>query len=232
MLAQIAEKYQTYKFVMISTDKAANPTSIMGCSKKLAELTLLNLFKDSKTQFVIVRFGNVLGSEGSAIPIFKKQIEKGGPITVTHPQMRRYFMTIPEAVLLTLQAGARSEHGDIKILDMGEQIKIVDIAENLIKLSGLKPYKDIEIKFTGIRPGEKLCEELWDANEAPIPTEHPKIYQISHVNTPENFNRELFHQLIEEALNNKDEQMLRSLLKKLVPFFADSTQKEIHIESI
>jgi FlaA1/EpsC-like NDP-sugar epimerase len=160
--------------VMISSDKAVRPTNVMGVTKRIAELLLLTL-QNGRTKYVAVRFGNVLGSNGSVIPIFKKQIAAGGPVTVTHPDMRRYFMTIPEACQLVLQAGAIGKGGQICVLDMGEPVKIVDLARNLILLSGLKPGEDVKIEFSGMRPGEKLYEELNTMDEDSAPTAHEKI---------------------------------------------------------
>ena len=174
-LADVADQQGVDAFVMISTDKAVNPTSIMGASKRIAELYTQALSRQSKTRFVTVRFGNVLGSAGSVIPIFKEQIAKGGPITITHPDMKRYFMTIPEACQLVLQAGTMGEGGEIFILDMGEPMKIVTLAHDLIKLSGFEP-DDIDIEFTGMRPGEKLFEELSVGEENAQKTRHAKIY--------------------------------------------------------
>jgi FlaA1/EpsC-like NDP-sugar epimerase len=173
-VAVLAAKHGVEDFVMISSDKAVRPTNIMGATKRVAELLLLAL-QNGRTKYVAVRFGNVLGSNGSVIPIFKKQIAAGGPVTVTHPDMRRFFMTIPEACQLVLQAAAIGEGGQICVLDMGEPIKIVDLARDLILLSGLRPDQDIKIEFTGMRPGEKLYEELSTMLENTAPTAHEKI---------------------------------------------------------
>jgi FlaA1/EpsC-like NDP-sugar epimerase len=174
-VADLAVKYNVKKFVMISTDKAVNPTNVMGASKRIAEIYIQTLQKTSKTSFITTRFGNVLGSNGSVIPRFRRQIEDGGPVTVTHPDITRYFMTIPEACQLVLQAGALGKGGEIFIFDMGHSVKIVDLAKKMIKLSGLKLGKDINLKYTGLRPGEKLYEELLADKEHNLPTVHEKI---------------------------------------------------------
>lgn len=189
-VAELADEYGVKRFVLISTDKAVNPTSVMGATKRIAEMIIQLMAKKSKTKFCAVRFGNVLGSRGSVIPLFKHQIAKGGPVTVTHPEMVRFFMTIPEAVSLVIQAGAMGEQGEIFILDMGEPVKIIDLARDLIRLSGLVPGKDIEIKFTGIRPGEKLYEEILTAEEGTNTTRHERIY----VGKPNDLDPERFWQ--------------------------------------
>ena len=176
-LSECATKYDIDRFVFVSTDKAVRPTNVMGATKRIAEILIQNqeAFKKCRTKFMIVRFGNVVGSAGSVLPLFKRQIEKGGPVTVTHPDVTRYFMTIPEAAQLILQAGAMGEGGEIFILDMGEPIKIDSIARDLIRLSGFEPDKDIKIDYVGLRPGEKLYEELITEGEGIVPTEHKKI---------------------------------------------------------
>lgn len=175
-MVECADKYNTSRFILISTDKAVNPTSVMGATKRIAEMIIQAAAKSSKTKFAAVRFGNVLGSNGSVIPLFKKQIEQGGPVTVTHPEMTRYFMTIPEAVQLVIQAGAMAEGGEIFVLDMGEPVNIYELARNLIKLLGYKPDEDIKIVFTGLRPGEKMHEELFMKEEILTATKHDKIF--------------------------------------------------------
>ncbi|WP_254611524.1 nucleoside-diphosphate sugar epimerase/dehydratase [Paenibacillus sp. JMULE4] len=176
-VADASDEFGVSRFVMISTDKAVNPTNVMGATKRIAEMIIQALDKQSKTQFAAVRFGNVLGSRGSVIPIFKKQIEEGRDVTITHPDMIRYFMTIPEAVQLVIQTGSLANGGEIFILDMGRPVKIADLASDLIRLSGLEPGKDINIVYTGIRPGEKLFEEILSNEEGAIATKHDRIYR-------------------------------------------------------
>jgi FlaA1/EpsC-like NDP-sugar epimerase len=177
IVTELAIKYGVEKFVLVSSDKAVNPTNVMGATKKLCEIYIQAQTKKPgiKTQFVTTRFGNVLGSNGSVIPLFKKQIEEGGPITITDPKITRFFMTIPEACQLVLEAGFMGNGGEIYVFDMGEPVKILDLAKNLIRLSGLEPEEDIKIIYTGLRPGEKLYEELFSEDEPQIATHHPKI---------------------------------------------------------
>ena len=215
--AKAAVKYGTSRFVLISTDKAVNPTNIMGASKRICEMIVQMMNGRSNTEFVAVRFGNVLGSNGSVIPLFKKQIEEGGPVTVTHPDIIRYFMTIPEAVSLVLQAGVMAKGGEIFILDMGEPVKILDLAKNLIRLSGYRPFEDIDIKFTGLRPGEKLYEELLMAEEGMKETPNKLI----HIGKPIEFDEDLFTQQLDELmlLANSDSELVRQKVREIVPTY-------------
>ncbi|MHC4906090.1 MAG: polysaccharide biosynthesis protein [Planctomycetota bacterium] len=215
-MANAADAIGATDFVMISTDKAVNPTSIMGSSKRIAEMYIQDLNKTSGTHFVTVRFGNVLGSNGSVIPIFNKQIADGGPVTVTHPEMTRYFMTIPEASQLVLQAATMGTGGEIFLLDMGEPVKIVDLARELITLSGFRPGEDIEIEYSGLRPGEKLFEELSIEGEDMIPTDHPKIAIWKTITK----DRQELHAGIEEIVNmapTQDRSKIVAAIKKLIP---------------
>jgi len=216
VMANAADMSGATNFVMISTDKAVNPTSIMGSSKRIAEMYIQDLNGTSRTHFVTVRFGNVLGSEGSVVPIFKKQIVEGGPVTVTHPEMTRYFMTIAEASQLVLQAATMGKGGEIFVLDMGEPVKIVDLARELITLSGFKPGEDIEIAFTGARPGEKLFEELSIKGEDMLLTRHPKIAIWKNIVS----DREKLHGSIGELVElakTQDYKLITEKIKSLVP---------------
>lgn len=215
--AQAADRFHASRFVLISTDKAVNPTNIMGASKRLCEMVIQMMNHRSETDFVAVRFGNVLGSNGSVIPLFKKQIEEGGPVTVTHPDIIRYFMTIPEAVSLVLQAGAQAKGGEIFVLDMGKPVKILDLALNLIRLSGYKPYEDIDIQFTGLRPGEKLYEELLMSEEGLQSTEN----ELIHIGKPIEFDEEQFcHQLEElDQWSRQDCQDIKEKVMEIVPTY-------------
>ena len=216
-IADLSKISNVERFVLISTDKAVNPVNIMGASKRASEVYLQTISQTSQTKFITVRFGNVLGSNGSVIPRFKSQIQKGGPITVTHPDVIRYFMTIPEASQLVLQAGSMGDRGDIFILDMGEPVKILELAEEMIRLSGLRPYDDIDIKFTGLRPGEKLYEELLLDLEGLKPTHHSKIKIAAGMgmSNPLIFLNQL-NKLFEAAKSNRNQEIY-GLFKELVP---------------
>ena len=217
---EMADKYGAQRFVLISTDKAVNPTNVMGASKRMCEMIVQSFSRKSKTEFVAVRFGNVLGSNGSVIPLFKKQIEQGGPVKVTHPDIIRYFMTIPEAVSLVLTAGAMAKGGEIFVLDMGKPVKIVDLAKNMIRLMGYKVDEDIKIEFTGLRPGEKLYEELLMGEEGLEQTDNNLI----HVGKPIEFDEEWFSERLEnlkEAMYD-DSCDIRALIHELVPTYKEA----------
>ena len=228
-LAQLSDEYELERFVMISTDKAVNPTNIMGASKRLCEMIIQSINVHSETEFVAVRFGNVLGSNGSVIPLFKKQIEEGGPVTVTHPDIIRYFMTIPEAVQLVIQAGSMAQGGEIFILDMGEPVKIMDLARDVIRLSGFEPDVDMPIKITGLRPGEKLYEELLLEEEGLTNTSHNKIF----VGLPTFTDYKLLLKSLEELKDlMKDDNIENfiSQVKRIVPSYKDNREVNKEIE--
>jgi FlaA1/EpsC-like NDP-sugar epimerase len=215
IIMDLAVTFEVEKFVMVSTDKAVNPTNVMGASKRIAELYALAKNKENKTKFVTTRFGNVLGSNGSVIPLFKKQIEHKGPLTVTHPEIIRFFMTIPEACQLVLEAGIMGKGGEIFVFDMGESIKIFDLAKNMIRLAGYKYPEEIDIIFTGLRPGEKLFEEMMNLTEKTIPTHHSKILIAKH----ENLNNKIIEQKIIELTQYEgiDKMILVKKIKEIVP---------------
>ncbi len=230
-IADISHEYKVEQFVMVSTDKAVNPTNVMGASKRIAEIYIQSFNQISNTNFITTRFGNVLGSNGSVILRFKKQIDKGGPVTVTHPEVTRYFMTIPEACQLVIEAGAMSKGGEIFIFDMGKSVKIIDLAKKMIKLSGLNIGKDIQIKFTGLRPGEKLYEELLNDMENTIPTHHSKImiakvreYDIAQV-------QEQFKDLLNLQKHHNNMEIVKKM-KEIVPEFKsqNSVYEELDAE--
>lgn len=231
-LSILSLNYEIEKFVMVSTDKAVNPTNVMGASKRAAEMYVqaLQNEKGVYTRFITTRFGNVLGSSGSVIPYFRKQIEEGGPVTVTHKDIIRYFMTIPEACQLVLQAGTMGRGGEIYVFDMGKPIKILDLAEKMIRLSGLEPYKDIDIEITGLRPGEKLYEELLNDVATTLPTHHPKI-MISKIPAGEFLDiKSKIKTIIKTATKHEDRKVVK-LLKELVPEFKseNSTFKDLDV---
>jgi FlaA1/EpsC-like NDP-sugar epimerase len=217
-IAVLAAENGVDKFVMVSTDKAVNPTNVMGATKRFAEMYTqsMNQLEGGHTKFIATRFGNVLGSNGSVIPLFKKQIERGGPITVTHPEITRYFMTIPEACELVLEAATMGGGGEVFVFDMGESVKIINLAKKMITLSGLRVDRDIEIKFTGLRPGEKLYEELLNNNENTLPTHHPKILKAT-LNTPSYSFMEIQASDLERILHEGDNNDLVAKIKDVIP---------------
>jgi FlaA1/EpsC-like NDP-sugar epimerase len=218
VLAELAAENGVDKFVMVSTDKAVNPTNVMGATKRFAEMYTqsMNQLEGMRTKFIATRFGNVLGSNGSVIPLFKKQIERGGPVTVTHPEITRYFMTIPEACELVLEAATMGEGGEVFVFDMGESVKIINLAKKMITLSGLRVDRDIEIKYTGLRPGEKLYEELLNNDENTLSTHHPKIL-IAKVNTPTYAFMEIQVAEMLQILADGDNNELVAKIKQVIP---------------
>jgi FlaA1/EpsC-like NDP-sugar epimerase len=224
----MCDKYEVNKFILISSDKAVNPTNIMGATKRLCEMIIQAKNKVSKTDFVAVRFGNVLGSNGSVVPLFKKQIAAGGPITVTDKEITRYFMTIPEAVQLILQAITYANGGEIFVLDMGQPVKIYDLAVTLIKLSGLEPNVDIPIEIVGLRPGEKLYEELLMDEEGLTKTDHEKIFIAKPMNiTMDNISKKLDE--LTSILNEEDynEIKLKDVMHRVVPTYVSKLNKKV-----
>ncbi|MGN1029269.1 MAG: UDP-N-acetylglucosamine 4,6-dehydratase family protein, partial [Bacilli bacterium] len=217
-VVECADKYNSERFVLISTDKAVNPTNVMGATKRICEMIIQSYDKVSHTKFVAVRFGNVLGSNGSVIPLFKKQIAQGGPVTVTHKNIIRYFMTIPEATQLVLQAGAFAKGGEIFVLDMGEPVKIYDLAYDLIRLSGYEPNKDIKIKVTGLRPGEKLYEELLMSEEGLTNTSHKKIFVGKPIFSDLNILRKKIKDL-KEIIDKDNKKELIPKIEEIVPTY-------------
>jgi FlaA1/EpsC-like NDP-sugar epimerase len=216
-VVDVAQNYNVERLVMISTDKAIRPSSVYGATKRVAELLVLDAAHRSGRPFSVVRFGNVLGSRGSVVPIFRRQIARGGPITITHPDMKRYFMTIPEAVHLVLQAFSMGQGGEVFVLNMGEQVRIMDLAEDLIRLSGLEPGKDIDIVFTGIRPGEKLSEELWDQWAVYSPTAHPDIVLLADEDV---VSGEALHRIVGELVHlarEEDTSAIVNVLDECIP---------------
>lgn len=222
-MVRMADKWNAKRFVQISTDKAVNPTNIMGASKRICEMIIQTYNKESNTEYVAVRFGNVLGSNGSVIPLFKKQIAEGGPVTVTHPEIIRYFMTIPEAVSLVLQAGAYGKGGEIFVLDMGEPVKILDLARNMIRLSGYKVDQDIKIEFTGLRPGEKLYEELLMDEEGMTDTPN-KLIHIGHPIDVDEVKLAHALRVLESAAQNETDDM-RLIVESIVPTYHPKLNK-------
>jgi len=226
-IVALCTEFNVERLVMISTDKAIHPINIMGASKRMAEMVVLDEAQRVKADYSVVRFGNVLGSRGSVVPIFKNQIAKGGPVTNTHPDMKRYFMTIPEAVYLVLQSATFGKCGDIFVLNMGEQTRILDLAEDLIRLSGLEPGRDIEIVFTGIRPGDKLSEDLWDEGHIFKPTPHPDIFRLDNQNNLKNDELEtVISRLNELAVQGKPQEIIKTLEEVIPDAKFETTQVE------
>jgi FlaA1/EpsC-like NDP-sugar epimerase len=220
LVADLAVKYGVKKFLLVSTDKAVNPTNVMGASKRTAEIYCQSKNARATTAFITTRFGNVLGSAGSVVPLFRKQIERGGPVTVTHPEITRFFMTIPEAVSLILQAAAMGQGGEIFVLDMGEPVKIIDLARQMIRLSGNEPGKDVDITYIGLRPGEKLHEELFHRAENLLGTSHPKIMQAQAREVDWDWFLQELAELANACISREVEAIL-PILKRIVPELHD-----------
>jgi FlaA1/EpsC-like NDP-sugar epimerase len=232
-LLHLAREYGVARFVMVSTDKAVNPTNVMGASKRMAEIIAQAMADapgfEQTMDVVTTRFGNVLGSNGSVIPLFKRQLEAGGPITVTHPEITRYFMTIPEACQLVLEAATMGQGGEIYVFDMGEPVKIADLAHQMVRLSGLQPGKDIAIKYTGLRPGEKLYEELLAGDENTLPTHHPKIL-VARVRSSSYDQASDALGELRDALHSGDDYRLVSTLKKHIPEYISNNSRFNHLD--
>jgi len=227
-VVQVALDHNVERLVLISTDKAVRPSSIYGATKRLAEMIVLDTARSTKRAFTVVRFGNVLGSRGSIIPIFKNQIVNGGPVTITHPDMYRFFMTIPEAVYLVLQAASMENGGETFVLNMGEPVRILDLAEDLIRLSGLEPHRDVEISYTGIRPGEKLTEELWDEGTPLAKTLHPDIFRLENDASSPSLNLPQAIDLLSALSLSADPEAIAALLDELIP--GSSIRETSHLD--
>jgi FlaA1/EpsC-like NDP-sugar epimerase len=233
-IAELARQYGVELVVLISTDKAIRPTSVMGCTKRVAELVLQGLQGEARaaTRFIVVRFGNVLGSEGSVVPLFSRQIARGGPVTVTHPDAVRYFMVIPEAVHLVLHASVLGRGGEIFYLDMGEPVRVLDLAIDMIRLSGYRPYEDIDIRFTGLRPGEKLAEELRGNDERLAETPHPRLRVLLNGRPPAWTELAPSLDALERTAARGDAPGTRALLKRLVPDYAGAQPGDVAIVTL
>jgi len=229
-VVQTALAQNIERFVLISTDKAVRPSSVYGATKRLAEMIVLDTANQTQRAFTVVRFGNVLGSRGSIIPKFKNQIANGGPVTITHPDMYRFFMTIPEAVYLVLQAASMENGGETFVLNMGEPVRILDLAEDLIRLSGLEPHREIEIAYTGIRPGEKLTEELWDEGTPLVPTFHPDIFRLDTDASSSSLNLSQTIDTLSRLSHSDDTEAIIKLLDELVPNSSICQQSESNVK--
>jgi FlaA1/EpsC-like NDP-sugar epimerase len=231
-IATLSKSFAVERMVLVSTDKAVNPTNVMGATKRFAEYLIRSCSGEGRTRFITVRFGNVLGSNGSVVPRFQEQILRGGPVTVTHPQIERYFMLIPEAVNLVLEAARRGEGGEVFVLDMGEPIKIVDLAHNMIRLAGFSPNEDISVTFTGLRPGEKLFEELFDKEECVEPTSHPKLRKavLGSVWSEREVDEAISAVL--KAVRLRDSAKLKDMLQRFIPSYCPVSRNGVHDKSL